>query len=129
MKIEHRYAGLCLLLTLSLILGLPLRDSGYGAGVLGVLGPGAFYMAACAAGSTRRSRRVHLIAILPTTLITLKVCLVGGDPSGLTLLTVFGTGLLGALYSIPPFRLKRSPFLAASCVLLVRCFIVQSGTR
>jgi len=117
MKIEHRYAGLCLLLTLSLILGLPLRDSGYGAGVLGVLGPGAFYMAACAAGSTRRSRRVHLIAILPTTLITLKVCLVGGDDGQALLGTILMLGFLGFAASEILRRLARQDRVTADTVL------------
>ena len=40
---------------------------------------------------------------------------------------VVGSGVLGTLYSLPPFRLKRFPFLAAMCILVVRGSLVNLG--
>ena len=40
---------------------------------------------------------------------------------------VLGSGVLGTLYSLPPFRLKRYPALAAFCILIVRGSLVNMG--
>lgn len=40
---------------------------------------------------------------------------------------VVGSGILGTLYSLPPFRLKRFPALAAFCILVVRGSLVNMG--
>ena len=40
---------------------------------------------------------------------------------------VVGSGILGTLYSMPPFRLKRFPLLAAFCILVVRGSLVNMG--
>jgi homogentisate phytyltransferase/homogentisate geranylgeranyltransferase len=40
---------------------------------------------------------------------------------------VIGSGILGTLYSMPPFRLKRFPLLAAFCILVVRGSLVNMG--
>ena len=40
---------------------------------------------------------------------------------------VTGSCLLGTLYSLPPFRLKRYPALAAFCILIVRGSLVNMG--
>jgi homogentisate phytyltransferase/homogentisate geranylgeranyltransferase len=41
--------------------------------------------------------------------------------------TVIGSGILGTIYSLPPFRLKRFPLLAAFCILTVRGLLVNLG--
>lgn len=41
--------------------------------------------------------------------------------------TVLGSALLGTIYSMPPFRLKRFPLLAAFCILVVRGSLVNLG--
>lgn len=41
--------------------------------------------------------------------------------------TLLGSGLLGTVYSLPPFRLKRFPLLAAICILVVRGSLVNLG--
>ena len=41
--------------------------------------------------------------------------------------TLLGSGLLGTVYSLPPFRLKRFPFLAALCILVVRGSLINMG--
>jgi len=40
---------------------------------------------------------------------------------------LWGSGILGTLYSLPPFRLKRFPLLAAFCIVAVRGFIINAG--
>jgi len=37
------------------------------------------------------------------------------------------SALLGTLYSLPPFRLKRFPLLAAFCIVLVRGAVINAG--
>lgn len=41
--------------------------------------------------------------------------------------TLIGSAFLGTIYSLPPFRLKRFPQLAALCILIVRGSIVNLG--
>jgi homogentisate phytyltransferase/homogentisate geranylgeranyltransferase len=41
--------------------------------------------------------------------------------------TLIGSAILGTIYSLPPFRLKRYPQLAALCILIVRGSIVNLG--
>jgi len=40
---------------------------------------------------------------------------------------IVGSGILGTAYSLPPFRLKRFPLLAALCILVVRGSLVNLG--
>ena len=40
---------------------------------------------------------------------------------------LWGSMILGTLYSLPPFRLKRFPFLAAFCIVAVRGAIINAG--
>lgn len=40
---------------------------------------------------------------------------------------LWGSGLLGTMYSLPPFRLKRFPLLAAFCIVAVRGTIINAG--
>jgi len=40
---------------------------------------------------------------------------------------LWGSGILGTLYSLPPFRLKRFPFLAAFCIVAVRGTIINAS--
>ena len=41
--------------------------------------------------------------------------------------TLLGSWFLGTIYSLPPFRLKRFPLLAAFCILIVRGSLVNLG--
>ena len=41
--------------------------------------------------------------------------------------TLVGSFILGTLYSLPPFRLKRYPLLAAFCILVVRGSLINLG--
>ncbi len=47
--------------------------------------------------------------------------------SGYLMATVMLSGLIGTAYSLPPIRLKRFPVLAASCIYIVRGWIVNLG--
>jgi len=40
---------------------------------------------------------------------------------------LWGSGILGTLYSLPPFRLKRFPLLAALCIVTVRGTIINAS--
>lgn len=40
---------------------------------------------------------------------------------------LWGSGILGTLYSLPPFRLKRFPILAAFCIVAVRGAVINAG--
>jgi homogentisate phytyltransferase/homogentisate geranylgeranyltransferase len=40
---------------------------------------------------------------------------------------LWGSGILGTLYSVEPFRLKRYPLLAAFCIVTVRGTIINAG--
>jgi homogentisate phytyltransferase/homogentisate geranylgeranyltransferase len=40
---------------------------------------------------------------------------------------LWGSGLLGTVYSLPPFRLKRFPLLAAFCIVAVRGTIINAS--
>jgi len=42
-------------------------------------------------------------------------------------MALYGSTVLGTLYSLPPFRLKRFPMLAALCILVVRGSIINLG--
>lgn len=41
--------------------------------------------------------------------------------------TLVLSALVGTIYSLPPFRLKRFPFFAAVCILIVRGLFVNVG--
>lgn len=41
--------------------------------------------------------------------------------------TLAGSAILGTAYSAPPIRMKRSPFLAAFCIIVVRGLLVNLG--
>jgi homogentisate phytyltransferase/homogentisate geranylgeranyltransferase len=42
-------------------------------------------------------------------------------------MTVVGSAIFGTIYSLPPFRLKRFPLLAAICIVAVRGSLVNLG--
>lgn len=42
-------------------------------------------------------------------------------------LALWGSGILGTFYSLPPFRLKRFPLLATLCIVAVRGTIINAG--
>jgi voltage-gated potassium channel Kch len=86
-SMEWHYARLCSMLTLSIVLGLPLREAGYGGFLFGIVFLYLIYSAACAAGDTRFLRKIYLVLIVPILFIDLKILILG---SGDTLALVGG---------------------------------------
>jgi hypothetical protein len=91
---RRRYFWLLLVLLVSLLVGLPLRESGYSVVVFGAIVVAAVLAAALAASAGRRPLRAYLLGAVPVILISLKISLFGaGD--GLALLgLLFQLGLL-----------------------------------
>jgi homogentisate phytyltransferase / homogentisate geranylgeranyltransferase len=74
------------------------------------------------------SRRDATITVLTALLISLtlgRAHSLYGTPGLNTVL--WGSGLLGTLYSLPPIRLKRFPLLAALCIVAVRGTIINAS--
>lgn len=65
--------------------------------------------------------------------LIVSVCLVVGLLSGAVVgtaglnMALWGSALLGTLYSMPPFRLKQFPLLAATCIVAVRGVVINVG--
>jgi len=64
------------------------------------------------------------------TALVLSICMGLSHPvfgsQGLNL-ALWGSGILGTMYSLPPFRLKRFPSLAAFCIVAVRGFTINAA--
>jgi hypothetical protein len=91
--VERRYARLCAILALTLLLALPLREAGYGAGVLAVLLAAVPYTTASAAAPGRRLRRVYLAATVPAMLLNLKTAILGSGAAT----AAFGAAMIAAI--------------------------------
>ena len=65
--------------------------------------------------------------------IIVSICLTLGLLSGAIYgtpglnMALWGSAFLGTIYSLPPFRLKRYPLLAATCIVAVRGTIINLG--
>ncbi len=71
--------------------------------------------------SLRDAYRIIFIALF----IGIAFCWVPGADLALRVVLV-GSALLGTIYSAPPFRLKRWPLAASTCILAVRGLLVNS---
>jgi len=71
----------------------------------------------------------NAIIIVTLALVTSLLCGVAHPVLGSNGLNValWGSMILGTLYSVPPFRLKRHPLLAALCIVAVRGTIINAG--
>jgi homogentisate phytyltransferase / homogentisate geranylgeranyltransferase len=72
-----------------------------------------------------RAGTVVVVAALVSSLLWGRSSAVLGTP-GLNL-TLWGSALLGTLYSLPPVRFKRFPVMAALCIVAVRGTIINAG--
>lgn len=75
-----------------------------------------------AAGSLTKNKAIFIITS----------CLIGSiflarSAAWPLLSTLLGSAFLGTIYSLPPFRIKRYPLLAALCILVVRGSLVNLG--
>lgn len=74
------------------------------------------------------SGRLSFISGVLIVSVSLLASLIYATGSNIALqATLVGSGILGTLYSLPPFRLKRFPLLAALCILVVRGSLVNIG--
>lgn len=74
--------------------------------------------------SPRNASWIVLVALLSSLWMGAAHSVLG--TSGLNT-ALWGSGILGTLYSLPPFRLKRFPLLAAFCIVVVRGTIINAG--
>jgi homogentisate phytyltransferase / homogentisate geranylgeranyltransferase len=65
--------------------------------------------------------------VLATLLSGALACYIGKAAAFPLAMTLYGSALLGTIYSIPPIRLKRFPLFAASCIVAVRGSLVNLG--
>lgn len=74
------------------------------------------------------SRRAAVVTVLVALIVSLAMAVapIGLATNGLSV-ALFGSCILGTLYSLPPFRLKRFHLLAAFCIVAVRGAIINAG--
>ncbi|CEM03342.1 unnamed protein product [Vitrella brassicaformis CCMP3155] len=77
--------------------------------------------------SRRLSRRAAVIVVASSLALSLAVGFGCPYSTGGLRWTLVGSMLLGTIYSLPPFRLKRFPLLAALCIIAVRGALVNLG--
>ncbi|CAB9516605.1 phytyltransferase 1, chloroplastic [Seminavis robusta] len=74
------------------------------------------------------SKKTGIITVLVALIISLSLGVahpvLGSEGLNVAL---WGSCILGTLYSLPPFRLKRFPLLAAFCIVAVRGTIINAG--
>jgi hypothetical protein len=79
-SMEWHYGRLCVVLVLTILLGLPLREAGQGRLLFGLLVASVIYAAACAAGDTKSLRKIYVALVTPSILIDLQIIILGsGD--------------------------------------------------
>lgn len=71
------------------------------------------------------SVRKAVVIILSSLVVGMTLAVLSG--SSYLMHTVLGSVVLGVLYSMPPFRLKRNPFLAALCIITTRGLLINGG--
>ena len=75
-----------------------------------------------ASGELTKSQGIFIV------LTSLVLSLSMGYQQGWPLMATLGSSaVLGSIYSLPPFRLKRFPLLAALCILVIRGSVVNIG--
>lgn len=75
--------------------------------------------------SGQMSKKTALIVLLTSLAAAFELALRSGS---LYLVgTIAASIIMGALYSLPPFRWKRNPILAALCIVLVRGLVINVG--
>lgn len=79
-----------------------------------------------AAGDLSRRDAIFIVLAALLASLWLGVSQPALSTNGLNV-ALWGSGLLGTMYSLPPFRLKRFPLLAAFCIVAVRGTIINAG--
>ena len=79
-----------------------------------------------AKGDLKKSTAIGVVLVAVAISLIMSVCNPVFGTSGLQV-ALWGSFLLGTVYSLPPFRLKRHPLLAAFCIVAVRGTIINAG--
>lgn len=79
-----------------------------------------------ASGDLKKSTAIGVVLAAVVVSLIMSVCSPVFSTSGLQV-ALWGSFLLGTVYSLPPFRLKRHPLLAAFCIVAVRGTIINAG--
>lgn len=77
-------------------------------------------------GDLKKSTAIGVVLAALAISLIMSVCSPVFSTSGLQV-ALWGSFLLGTIYSLPPFRLKRHPLLAAFCIVAVRGTIINAG--
>jgi voltage-gated potassium channel Kch len=122
---KWRYARLCGLLTLTILLEMPLRAAGYGTLLFGLLLVAVVYAAASAASSARLIQRTYLGLVTPIILIDLKMITTGASDALALAGAAFHVGLLSfagiaiLLHVAREERVSLDTILGGVCVYLL----------
>jgi len=73
------------------------------------------------------SMKAGIATILTCLVAGITIGFLPGLTSAALQATLLGSAILGTLYSLPPFRLKRFPTSAAICISAVRGFVINWG--
>mmetsp|Transcript_1307 Transcript_1307/g.2164 ORF Transcript_1307/g.2164 Transcript_1307/m.2164 type:complete len:435 (-) Transcript_1307:519-1823(-) len=79
-----------------------------------------------AKGDLKKSTAIGVVLAAVVVSLIMSVCNPVLSTSGLQV-ALWGSFVLGTVYSLPPFRLKRHPLLAAFCIVAVRGTIINAG--
>lgn len=79
-----------------------------------------------AKGDLKKSTAIGVVLVALVVSLIMSVCNPVFSTSGLQV-ALWGSFVLGTVYSLPPFRLKRHPLLAAFCIVAVRGTIINAG--
>lgn len=124
---KRRYARFCAILSLSLLLGLPLRETGYSVSVFGVLSVALLFTAASASGATRRVRRLHFAGVAPIMIVSIMITFFGAHDG----LAFFGEMIMVAFLSFTAIeiftRLVKQEQVTADTVLGGICVYLLIG--
>lgn len=79
-----------------------------------------------AKGDLKKSTAIAVVTIACVVSLIMSVIHPFFSTSGLQM-SLWGSFILGTMYSLPPFRMKRHPLLAAFCIVAVRGTIINTG--
>jgi Ion channel len=124
---KWHYGRLCVLLSLSITLEMPLREAGYGSLLFGLLIVSVTFAAASAAGDTKLLRRMYLALVAPVKIIDIRIMTMGaGD--GLALVgAAFQTTLLSFAAIAILFHVLRIEHVSLDTILGGVCVYLLIG--
>ena len=79
-----------------------------------------------AKGDLKKSTAISVVLVSLAISLVMSIVHPKYSTSGLQV-ALWGSFILGTMYSLPPFRMKRHPLLAAFCIVAVRGTIMNAG--